>query len=284
MTRRQLWDKVLAAAARRYEPREARAVASLLCESLFGIRFTDVVIEPDAPYPLRDESLLERVLRETEQGRPVQYIIGHTVFCGLTLNVREGVLIPRPETEELVNWIVSETPGETSPRILDIGTGSGAIALALAAQLPGARVTGLDVSPEALTIARENARFNRLDAGFIRTDILTDQPQGPYEVIVSNPPYVTRSEMRQMQQHVLDYEPHLALFVDDDDPLLFYRVIAAKGKALLTGSGSLYFEINEQFGPQTVQLLEQNGYRDIALLDDLFGKPRMIRARHLETD
>lgn len=283
MTRRELWDTLIRQASQGYEPREARAIAAKLCEALFGMRFTDVVIEPDAPCPSGEAGLLERVLRELDQGRPVQYIIGQTTFRGLTLRVREGVLIPRPETEELVGWITAETSADAAPHILDIGTGSGAIALALASEMPAARVSALDVSPQALEIARENAGLNRLTTNFIQADILRDELSGPYDLIVSNPPYVTRSEAARMQQNVLRHEPHLALFVEDGDPLLFYRVIAQKAGTALAPGGSLYFEINEQFGPQTARLLETSGYREVELRNDLFGKPRMIRARKPQT-
>ena len=278
MTRRQLWDTIVHSAAQQYEPREARAITARLCETLFGIRFTDVVIEPEAPYPLRDETKLEQVLKELQTGRPVQYIIGHTFFCGLRIQVREGVLIPRPETEELVEWI-AESISDPFPRILDVGTGSGAIALALAAKLPSAQISGIDLSPEALQIARENATLNRLNVHFEQTDILRQTPPDLYTILVSNPPYVTRSEASQMALHVLNYEPHLALFVEDDDPLLFYRVLAEKGRRMLVPGGHIYVEINERFGGETLQLFNEQGYTNSELRLDSFGKPRMIRAQ-----
>ncbi len=280
MTRRQLWDTIFGVAHRRYEPREARAITSLVCERLFAMRFTDVVIEPEAPCASGREALLERVLRELEQDRPVQYIIGYTLFGGLRIGVREGVLIPRPETEELVEWLCSLTPHDQPCRVLDIGTGSGAIALAVAARLPHAEVTGLDVSPEALVIARENAQANRLDVQFVEMDILRDRPSGPFDTIVSNPPYVTRSEASQMADNVLHYEPHRALFVENDDPLLFYRRIAELGREILSPGGWFYGEINERFGAETLRLLTDLGYDRAELRNDMFGKPRMVRARH----
>ncbi len=277
MSRRELWDLISDAAAQAYEPREARAVTALLCESLFGMRFTDVVVEPGAPYPLSDQALLERVTRELAAGRPVQYIVGSAEFCGLDLALREGVLIPRPETGELVRWILSEKSSAKS--LLDIGTGSGAIALALKAGLPGASVTAVDISPEALAIARENARRNKLQVEFLELNILSDFPTGTYDVIVSNPPYVTHSEKVLMAPNVLQYEPHQALFVEDDDPLIFYRAIAQKARQALVPGGSLYFEINEQFGPETAQLLKSLDYREVEVRKDLFEKPRMVRAK-----
>ncbi len=279
MTRRQLWDAIFEEANRRYDAREARAITSLLCERLFAMRFTDVVIEPEAPCPEGREALLERVLRQLAQDRPVQYIIGYTFFAGLRLSVREGVLIPRPETEELVEWMCERLPSEGALRIWDLGTGSGAIALALAARRPQAEVTGLDVSSEALTIAQENARLNHLNVRFVQADLLREALPGPLDVIVSNPPYVTRSEAAQMAENVLRYEPHQALFVEDDDPLLFYRTIAERGVESLRPGGWLYFEINERFGEETLNLLREQGYVEAELRNDMFGKPRMIRAR-----
>lgn len=282
MTRRQLWDTIFEEANRRYDAREARAITSLLCEGLFAMRFTDVVIEPEAPCPEGRDALLERVLRELAQDRPVQYIIGYTFWAGLRLSVREGVLIPRPETEELVEWMCESLPSERSLRIMDLGTGSGAIALALAARLPHAEVTGLDVSSEALTIARENASLNHLKVHFVQADLLREALPGPLDVIVSNPPYVTRSEAAQMAENVLRYEPHQALFVEDDDPLLFYRTIAGRGAESLCPGGWLYCEINERFGAEILHLLCDWGYVEAELRNDMFGKPRMIRARRPE--
>ncbi len=280
MTRRQLWNTIFEVANRRYEAREARAITSLLCERLFAMRFTDVVIEPEAPCPEGRGALLERVVRELAQDRPVQYIIGYTLFADLRLVVREGVLIPRPETEELVAWMCASLPADESLRIWDLGTGSGAIALALAARLPRAEVTGMDVSAEALAIARENARLNHLKVHFVQADLLRDPLPGALDVIVSNPPYVTRSEAAQMAENVLRYEPHRALFVENDDPLLFYRTIAERGTESLRPGGWLYVEINERFGAETLRLLAEQGYDDRELRNDMFGKPRMIRARY----
>ncbi len=278
MTRREIWDAVNRAAASVYDAREARAVTAFVCEGRLGLRFTDVIVEPDAPCPLREE--LASLTAEIRDRRPAQYIAGSALFRNMKFTVREGVLIPRPETEELVGLIEAEHGAEEGLRVLDIGTGSGCIAVSLALALPRSRVTGIDISDTALATASENAR--RLGAGvrFERLDILDDEgPQGPYDIVVSNPPYVTRSERAQMPPNVLWHEPHRALFVPDDDPLLFYRAIAEKGRTVLAPGGRLWFEINERFGPQTVRLLENEGYADVRLREDLFGKPRTVCAR-----
>ena len=230
MTRREIWDTVYGAAAAAYEPREARAVAALVCEDRLGLRFTDVIVEPDAPCPLRDD--LQRLAFEIGSYRPAQYIAGFCRFCGRKFSLEEGVLIPRPETEELVRTIVERHRSDSGLRILDIGTGSGCIAVTLAAELPDARVTAVDISDTALRIARRNAERLRQTVRFERRDILTGPPEGEFDLIVSNPPYVTESEKRQMSPNVLRYEPHRALFVPDDDPLLFYRAIAGLGRRL----------------------------------------------------
>ena len=277
MTRREIWDTVYGAAAAAYEPREARAVAALVCEDRLGLRFTDVIVEPDAPCPLRDD--LQRLAFEIGSYRPAPYIAGFCRFCGRKFSLEEGVLIPRPETEELVRTIVERHRSDSGLRILDIGTGSGCIAVTLAAELPDARVTAVDISDTALRIARRNAERLRQTVRFERRDILTGPPEGEFDLIVSNPPYVTESEKRQMSPNVLRYEPHRALFVPDDDPLLFYRAIAGLGRRLFAPGGTVYFEINERFGTQTVELLENEGYREIVLSKDFFGKPRTVSAR-----
>ncbi len=278
MTRREIWDTVNRAAASVYDAREARAVTAFVCEGRLGLRFTDVIVEPDAPCPLREE--LAPLMAEIRDRRPAQYIAGYAFFRDMKFIVREGVLIPRPETEEMVGLIETEHRGEKGLRVLDIGTGSGCIAVSLALALPESRVTGIDISDSALATASENARRLGAEVRFERHDILSESvPEGTYDLVVSNPPYVTRSEQAQMLPNVLRHEPHRALFVPDDDPLLFYRAIAEKGRTMIARGGELWFEINERFGPQTVRLLEDEGYADIRLREDMFGKPRTICAR-----
>ena len=278
MTRREIWDTVNRAAASVYDAREARAVTAFVCEGRLGLRFTDVIVEPDAPCPLREE--LSPLLTEIRDRRPAQYIAGYAFFRNMKFVVREGVLIPRPETEEMVGLIEADLRTEKGLRVLDIGTGSGCIAVSLALALPGSRVTGIDISDSALATASENARRLGAEIRLERHDILSESvPEGPYDLVVSNPPYVTHSEQMQMLPNVLRHEPHRALFVPDDDPLLFYRAIARKGRTMLASGGRLWFEINERFGPQTVRLLEGEGYADIRLREDMFGKPRTVCAR-----
>lgn len=310
-TRRELWDTLHAAAASLYDGHEARAATALLCDELFKMRFTDVVVEPDAACPANTETRMREVIREIEKGRPIQYIIGRTEFYGRPFTVREGVLIPRPETEELVAWIIAEHTGPnptkrypadrnlTQPhrtaralressgpaplRLLDIGTGSGCIAVSLAAELRHSAVTALDVSTEALAIAAENATFNHTTVTFVLHDILQanlppEFAPGTFNVIVSNPPYVTDRERNMMRPNVLNHEPALALFVPDNDPLQFYRAIAKHGRTLLRPGGALYFEINEQFGSEMLQLLHTEGYTGAELRRDIFDKERMVRA------
>ena len=310
-TRRELWDTLHAAAASLYDGHEARAATALLCDELFKMRFTDVVVEPDAACPESTEIRMREIIRDIEEGRPIQYIIGRIEFYGRPFTVREGVLIPRPETEELVAWIIAEHTGPnptkrypagrnpTQPhrtahvlhessgpaplRLLDIGTGSGCIAVSLAAELRHSEVTALDVSAEALAIAAENATFNHTAVAFLLHDILgPDLPPefapGTFDVVVSNPPYVTDGERTLMRPNVLNHEPSLALFVPDNDPLKFYRAIAKHGQTLLRPGGALYFEINEQFGSEMLQMLHTEGYTGAELRRDIFDKERMVRA------
>lgn len=277
MGRKELFERICRELADVYPPDEARAAAWALIEEMSGIGRTEIFLDPRAeivPPPAFFEAL-----EQLRAHRPLQYVLGTAEFYGLTLRLDERVLIPRPETEELVRRIVGENRG-ASPRILDVGTGSGAIALALARELPGAAVTGLDISPGALELARENARTNGVEVNFQSLDILTQVPEGQYDLIVSNPPYVRVCERSAMRRNVLDYEPEAALFVPDDDPLLFYRRIASLGRRLLVPGGALWFEINEAFGRETAELLAGMGYEDMALWRDLFGKERMVRAKN----
>jgi len=210
---------------------------------------------------------------------PIQYVIGDTEFYGLEFKVNPSVLIPRPETEELVAWIIDEHKKKQQISILDIGTGSGCIAVALAKHLVNANVYALDVSLEALSLAKENALTNDVNVEFIEADIL-DWNFGDlqFDVIVSNPPYVRELEKEAMSANVLDYEPHLALFVKDDDALLFYRTISKVANKILKLNGQLYFEINESLGKDTNDLLSNSGYSDVELKKDHFQKDRMIKA------
>lgn len=276
MTNREIWNTLNNAASTVYDNNEAGAVCRLLCEEVLGMRYIDIFSEPSTISGIGKEKL-DELCSQILSMRPVQYIIGHTTFCGQELNVAEGVLIPRPETEELVRLIVSHHAG-TSPAIIDIGTGSGCIAVSLATLLPSATVTAVDISPAALRTASENAQRCGVSVRTIPMDILNENFDGQYDIIVSNPPYVAMSESGTMRENVLRYEPHDALFVPDSDPLLFYRTIASKGRKALRPGGMVYFEINERFAEQTVRMLGQEGYSGAIVQNDLFDKPRIVYA------
>lgn len=276
MTRRELWDKVYDAARSVYEEREARSYTAVVCEGRLGMRFTDVIVEPAAPCPDYEE--LPQILVAIRDHCPAQYITGFAWFLDRKFAVREGVLIPRPETEELVRMITDRYKGRSGLRVLDVGTGSGCIAVTLAAELKQAEVVAVDVSESALEVARENARRHRVLVDFVRCDMLQEGPSGNFDLIVSNPPYVTLQEKNEMRPNVLRYEPHRALFVPDDDPLVFYRAIAEYGCRSLNPGGMLWFELNERYGSEVASLLEQSGYSEVAVHDDMFGKQRMAEA------
>ena len=221
---------------------------------------------------------IDEAVSELLKHKPIQYILGETEFCGLPFKVNQSVLIPRQETEELVLWIAEENP--QAKNILDLCTGSGCIAVSLAKKLKNAHLTGVDISLDALFVAEENAEQNN-----VRVDFLSDNILHPhfslnrkFDVIVSNPPYVRETEKRQMHSRVLDYEPSLALFVDDENPLLFYQALARIGTTHLRDKGTLYLEINEAYGKEITTLLQQNGYQNIILKKDIHGKDRMIGA------
>ncbi|NGM64385.1 peptide chain release factor N(5)-glutamine methyltransferase [Sphingobacterium sp. SGR-19] len=232
------------------------------------------------------ETVLHRflsILEELKTGRPIQHILGVADFYGLRVSVNEHTLIPRPETEELVEWIVKEHQNSEQLSILDIGTGSGCIALALKKHLPRAQIDAIDLQGEAITVARANAANLNLSVNFIQADVLEwdsfMQRNQQYDVVVSNPPYITPTEQKDMQNNVLLYEPHTALFVEEQAPLLFYDVIAEMGKKHLLPNGSLYFEINQYLSCETCDLLLKKGYEDVTLRQDLNQVDRMIRAR-----
>ena len=253
---------------------EASAIAFLLLEEQTGLTKAQILTTDTPP---ADTDRLLTLAQKVAEGFPIQYALGISDFCGLKFHVEPGVLIPRPETEELVDWVVSSCPSDQQRRILDIGTGSGCIAVTLAKRLPHAQVTACDISPVALRVAAQNADRHGVEVRFQHTDILTETPQGTYDVVVSNPPYICNSEARQMQRNVLDHEPHLALFVPDATPLLFYEAIARKSLQLLSPGGFLFFEINRQYGTAVTSLLRSLGYTDVELRQDQFGNDRMVR-------
>ncbi|MEJ6663932.1 MAG: peptide chain release factor N(5)-glutamine methyltransferase [Flavobacteriaceae bacterium] len=226
-----------------------------------------------------DQKWFALVLEDLAKLKPVQYVLGETYFYGHRFAVTRDVLIPRPETEDLVDWIVTQEASCHGLQILDIGTGSGSIAISLKLGLSDPKVTAWDVSEAALIVAKSNAKDLSAEVFFVLQNVLTADLEDPvWDIIVSNPPYVCVSEQAEMRPHVLDHEPGLALFVSDSDPLQFYQKIAEIGQKSLVAKGRLYFEINAAFGPETVTLLSEMGYRNVTLKNDTFGKPRMICA------
>ncbi|MBP5570343.1 MAG: peptide chain release factor N(5)-glutamine methyltransferase [Prevotella sp.] len=268
-----------------YETGEAKAIVRYVLEIRYGLSMTDIMCGAVEQLPQVELSaLLKRLL----QGEPVQYVTGIAEFGGRRFLVEPGVLIPRPETAELCQWIVSSlhTP-HSSLHILDIGTGSGCIACTLAAELPGSKVTAWDISDDALRIAQENAQNNHVHINIEKVDILSishstllTPHSSKYNIIVSNPPYICNKERVNMERNVLEYEPSLALFVPDDDPLLFYRAITRFAKTALKDGGNLYFEINPLYAEPLKQLMQEEGFADIKLYQDSFGKQRFALGRN----
>ena len=262
-----------------YGEGEAKAIARMVYEVRYGLTFTDLCIGKDTQLSADDQAELEEIAQRLERHEPIQYVLGKAEFMGEWYDVEPGVLIPRPETEELVRWIVLK---EITANILDIGTGSGCIAITMAAMYPKATVTAWDISEKALKVARTNAIRHKVNVLFQQVDILANSQQpkaNSYDIIISNPPYICNKEREAMEQNVLDYEPHEALFVPDEDPLLFYRAIAEYGKKVLKPDGWLYFEINPLYAEPLRELLHSMSCHDIECKDDQYGKQRMIRAR-----
>ena len=261
-----------------YPDSEALSLAKMLLTEAFGFSTLELYGGKDKEISgnrLRD---LHEMLSRLKKNEPIQYIIGTESFCGLTFEVNPNVLIPRPETQELVRWI--EADWKSVPcRILDIGTGSGCISISLAKFLEGAKVESWDISEGALQVARRNCVRNEAEVLLRQQDVLNAVPEGElYQVIVSNPPYICEKEKVDMDANVLDWEPETALFVPDADPLLFYRKIAELGVSMLCEGGALYFEINRAYGEETLRMLEGLGYRQLELRKDDFGNDRMIKA------
>lgn len=276
MQRVELYNLLSSAAESLYGAREAEQIARMILSEVAGVSITHLVLEPHAQCHIDN---LDQILEELSAGRPVQYIIGQADFCGLRFSVREGVLIPRPETEELVYRIVEECPPE--PRILDVGSGSGAIAISLAKTIPDSKVWGVDISKDALAIARENNL--RLSAGVTLTegDALSgveNYVEGEFDIVVSNPPYIPYSQQADMRENVVSFEPHEALFVEDDNPIVFYRAIAKSALKLLKPEGLLYFEIHESFWSDVVDMLREMGYIGVTMIKDINDKPRIVCA------
>lgn len=261
-----------------YTAEEVSALSRIVCCDLLGQAPTDYYLGKDIVLSSKKEQELEDILQRLSRFEPLQYIEGRTLFLGREFWGAPGVLIPRPETEELVELMLKEIPADA--RILDVGTGSGCIAISLAKELPDTLVTAWDVSPEALSVARVNARKLQADVRFVECDVLACQVDevGLYDVIVSNPPYVTEAEKADMEPNVLQWEPSLALFVPDDDPLRFYRRIAVLGRDMLADGGRLYFEINRAYGREMVEMLRTMGYVGVRVEKDLSQNDRFVIA------
>ena len=264
-----------------YGEGEAKAIARMVYEVRYGLTFTDLCIGKDTQLSADDQAELEEIAQRLERHEPIQYVLAKAEFMGEWYDVEPGVLIPRPETEELVRWIVLK---ETTANILDIGTGSGCIAITLAAMYPKATVTAWDISEKALKVARTNAIRHKVNVLFQQVDILANSQQpkaNSYDIIISNPPYICNKERATMEVNVLEHEPHSALFVPDDDPLLFYRTIAQYGQTALKDGGRLYFEINPLYAQEMSDMLNGMSYCDIEIKEDAYGKQRMMRARKM---
>lgn len=264
----------------------------LLLEEYLGFRRVDIVLKSDFKITQETLNLLQSATKQLEQEVPLQYIIGKTEFYGLPFVVNKHVLIPRPETEELVAWVVSEssrfktfntstkqTTETKQLKILDIGTGSGCIPVSLKKQLPFAEISAIDISNDALTVAKKNAVLNNVDIHFILQDILkTVALDQHYDIIISNPPYVRELEKKELKNNVLKNEPHVALFVENDNPLIFYAKIAELAKNYLNKNGLLFFEINQYLGTETIDLVNKKGLKNIQLKKDMFGNDRIVVA------
>ena len=277
-TRREIFHQLRDVASELYGEEEGRQIAEMIVLAKGAITRNELHIEYDKGIEIKD---IDRIITQLREWRPVQYIIGVASFDDMDLEVGEGVLIPRPETEELVEWIASEA--QQSAKIVDVCTGSGCIAIALRRRLSNSRVWGIDISKEALNIARRNAQKFAPSVEFIEGDALGDFSQlvdGKVDVVVSNPPYIPISHKELMRPNVTEHEPSIALFVDDNDPLLFYRSIARRARTMLRKGGKLYFEIYENFADEMRVMLSSEGYSNIVVREDFRGKQRMVCAEN----
>lgn len=280
MTYSEIWHRI----ATSYEDGEARAIARILIEELFGLSYTDIVCGATDQLSADDTLRLDTAVRRIEQGEPLQHVLGYADFCGNRFSVNGSVLIPRPETE----WLVDEgerlmngasNAASSAPkRILDIGTGSGCIAISLKLRLGEAYVEAWDISEEALRTAENNAKALKAEVAFCKRDALrAEESVAPWDLIVSNPPYICDSERADMDDNVLLHEPHTALFVPDDDPLRFYRAIARYALRSLSNGGSLLFECNTRYAEATGEMMREMGFEDVTVNDDCFGLPRLVK-------
>lgn len=271
-----------------YETGEAKAIVRLVLEVRFGLTMTDILCGKIEKLTTVEQKDLNHIIQRLETGEPVQYVLGEAEFGGRTFHVEPGVLIPRPETYELCQWIMEKRRGKNeqgrNTSILDIGTGSGCIACTLAAELADAEVTAWDISDDALRIATENAKHTNVHVSFEKVDVLNtsllnrESPATGLDIIVSNPPYICKKERATMERNVLEHEPELALFVPDDDPLLFYRTIARFAAKAFNPGGALYFEINPLYVSEMQQMLSEEGFSHTEIRNDQFGKQRFTKS------
>lgn len=276
----KLWQRL----SRLYEVGEAKAIVNYVLEERFGLTRADVYCGKADDLSIQQKAELDTIMARLENAEPVQYVLGYAYFAGRRFVVGPGVLVPRPETEDLCSWILREqselsSAGNASCNILDIGTGSGCIAITLALGMPEACVSAWDICDDAIDIASKNACMFETDVNIVRQDALEPpEDEHKWNMIVSNPPYIYDKERVDMERNVLEYEPHTALFVPDDDPLLFYRVIARYALHALVPDGMLYFEINPLCAEEMTDMLRKLGYRKIELRKDMFGKDRFMKA------
>jgi release factor glutamine methyltransferase len=267
-----------------YNAQETEALTLMILTEILHSSKATIKAFPEKELTMTQQEEANTILTQLKTGKPLQYALGYTEFYGLKFLVNPAVLIPRPETEELVQWALESwqlavSSWQSPYAILDIGTGSGCIAISLKKNLPGVEVSAIDISADALQTARENAKINEVEVNFIQDDILNSRLKTQnLKLIISNPPYVTLTDKKQMHTNVTDFEPHTALFVPEDDPLLFYKAIADFAVDNLANNGLLFFEINESLGKETVELLEIKGFKNVELRRDMGGKDRMIKA------
>lgn len=273
MTYRELWRTLEPL----YGNGEARAITDYVLDVCFGLSKADILCGAVEEMTAEKTAELNKIFGRLMKGEPVQYVLGRAEFCGRWFSVRPGVLIPRPETEELCAWITADSKASASPKVLDIGTGSGCIAITLQLDMPESKVTAWDISADALDVAHENAQQLGANVNFVKLDALNAKPEGEWDVIVSNPPYICEKEKKDMAVNVLEHEPHTALFVPDADPLLFYRAITRLAVQTLNKGGRLYFEINPIYADDTCRMMRAEGMTAVELRSDMYGKQRMAK-------
>ncbi|MEY4432313.1 MAG: hypothetical protein RLZZ44_443 [Bacteroidota bacterium] len=279
MTIKQYRDQFIQTLTPIYDREEAACFFYLILEAKHQLKRVDLALQPDLVFSESEIATWNLILEQLKKEIPIQYILGATHFYGSELMVNEHVLIPRTETEELVDWIIQSSKGQSKLKILDIGTGSGCIAISLAKNLPNATVFAMDVSEKALATAKKNAELNQVSIQFLHQSILETEDLGQeFDIIVSNPPYVRELEKLEIKKNVLENEPHLALFVADNDALIFYRKIAQLAQLNLSVTGQLYFEINQYLGQEMLNLLQQMGFKNTELRQDVYGNNRMTKS------